>query len=118
MLRPILVCLCAMADPALAAAPEVVAVTADKQGSDWRFDVTLLHPDTGWDHYADGWQIETADGTVLGQRELLHPHETEQPFTRSLPAVAIPTGTQTVILRPRCSMDGWSETGFSVQLTP
>jgi hypothetical protein len=24
------------------------------------------------------------DGTVLGRRELLQPHETEQPFTREL----------------------------------
>ena len=56
----------------------------------WAFHVTVRHPDTGWDDYADGWDIVLPDGSVLKRNEddpftrlLTHPHETEQPFTRS-----------------------------------
>ncbi len=93
----------ARADP-----PEVVGVTFDQSGDGWRFDVTIAHPDTGWNHYADAWQVELADGTVLGSRILAHPHETEQPFTRSLGGVAVPDGVTEVFLRARCLTDGWN----------
>ena len=32
----------------------------------WRFDVTVSHPDTGWDHYADGWVIIDSEGRKIG----------------------------------------------------
>ena len=73
-----------------------------------RVSVTLAHPDTGWDHYADGWRIETEDGTVIGTRELLHPHVEEQPFTRSLTISDLPDGP--LFVRAKCSVDGWSDT--------
>lgn len=97
------------AAPALAEPPQVVAATAAPQAGGWRFDVTLAHPDTGWDHYADAWRIEAADGTVLGTRTLLHPHVDEQPFTRSLAGVALPDGTDHVMIRAKCGVDGWSD---------
>lgn len=106
-----------LALPALAEPPEIVAVTAERQASAWRFDVTLRHPDTGWDHYADGWEILAPDGSRLGHRELLHPHVSEQPFTRSLSGVAVPAGIDTVTIRARCNVDGWSdETAVTVYL--
>lgn len=95
---------------------QVNAATATQTGDTWRFDVTVTHPDTGWDHYADGWRIEKADGTVLGLRELTHPHVTEQPFTRSLGGVALPDGTDTVYIRARCSVDGWGTETFALQV--
>ena len=50
----------------------------------WRFDVTVRHNDEGWDHYADAWQvIDPGSGDILGERILAHPHDNEQPFTRS-----------------------------------
>ena len=77
-----------------------------------QFNVTLSHPDTGWDHYADGWRVEDENGDVLGLRVLGHPHVNEQPFTRSLlidgPLPAV------VFVRARCSVDGWSETTTAV----
>ena len=52
----------------------------------WTFNVTVQHPDTGWEDYADGWDVLTLDGTVLKRdaesqftRTLLHPHVEEQP---------------------------------------
>lgn len=105
-----------LATGAFADSPVIEAVQLAQNGSGWRFDVTLSHPDTGWDHYADGWRIELEDGTVAGTRILLHPHETEQPFTRSLSGVAIPIGTARVFVRARCNIDGWTTDVFPVDL--
>ncbi len=69
--------------------------------------VTLSHPDTGWEHYADGWEVIAADGHRLGLRVLQHPHVNEQPFTRSLTLEApLPAGD--IRVRARCSVDGWN----------
>ena len=65
----------------------------------YRFDVTLKHADTGWDHYANKWQVVAPDGTVLGTRVLAHPHVGEQPFTRSLGGVKIADGITQVTIR-------------------
>jgi hypothetical protein len=96
------------AAPALAETPLVEGVEI----SGTRVSVTLSHPDTGWDHYADGWRVELADGTILGTRELLHPHVEEQPFTRSLSVSDLPDGP--LFIRAKCSVDGWSEAVFAV----
>lgn len=93
----------ALADP-----PRVVAASAtqDTDGT-WTISVSLQHPDTGWDHYASGWQVLTPDGTVIAYRELTHPHVDEQPFARSLSGVRIPEGVPMVLIQPRCTLDGW-----------
>jgi hypothetical protein len=99
------------ADPAL-----IEAATARKSGDTWSFDVTIRHPDTGWDHYADGWSINAPDGTELGFRKLHHPHENEQPFTRSLSGVTVPDGVSEVIIRARDNVDGWAAKTFTLKL--
>ena len=92
----------------LADSPRVVAATATQEADGtWTVDVTLQHPDTGWDHYASAWRLLTPEGTVLGERELTHPHVDEQPFTRSLSGIVIPRGLRMVLIQPRCTMDGW-----------
>ncbi|PWJ18109.1 hypothetical protein [Jannaschia seohaensis] len=93
--------------PALADAPIVEGATARQVPSGWTFSVTVSHPDSGWEHYADGWSVFSPDGTELGHRKLLHPHETEQPFTRSLSGVAVPEGVMDVTLRAHDSVHGW-----------
>ena len=86
--------------PALAGEADVVAAEARQTSPGiWRFSVTVRHDDTGWDHYADRWDVVGPDGEVLGERVLLHPHETEQPFTRSLDGVAIPEDVTSVTIR-------------------
>ena len=96
---------------------DVVAVEAVPEGSgSWRFHVTVAHGDTGWDHYADKWDVMTPDGAVLGTRVLLHPHEAEQPFTRSLGGVRIPAGTGTVVLRAHDSEHGYGGEEMTVEL--
>ena len=82
----------------------------------YRFDVTLRHADAGWDHYADRWDVVAPDGIVLGARELLHPHDTEQPFTRSLDSVRIPAGVTRVTIRGHDKVHGLGGTEMTVDL--
>ena len=94
-------CWVALIGPAaLAGEAAVVAATiAETAAGLYRFDVTVRHQDSGWEHYADRWEVVAPEGRVLGVRTLLHPHVDEQPFTRSLSGVAIPAGVSRVILR-------------------
>ena len=62
------------------------------------FNVTVKHGDTGWEHYADHWRVLGPDGDELGTRILLHPHVSEQPFTRSLSGIQIPKGIDQVMI--------------------
>ncbi|OEJ67594.1 hypothetical protein [Magnetovibrio blakemorei] len=80
-----------------------VQISAD---GTYRFDVTVQHADTGWDHYADAFEIVSPKGDVLGTRVLLHPHETEQPFTRSLSGVNIPEDVKDVDVRAHDKVHG------------
>lgn len=105
------------AAPAIAADPEILDVQVSKSEGTHRVAVTLAHPDTGWDHYADGWEVLDAEGNRLGYRLLRHPHVNEQPFTRSL-SLELPDGTSEVFLRAHCSVDGWSKARFRVALDP
>jgi hypothetical protein len=81
-----------------------------------RFDVTLEHADSGWDHYADRWRVLDPGGKLLGTRELAHPHVGEQPFTRSLGGVVIPSGVSRVIIEAHDSVHGTSENTFELEL--
>lgn len=103
MLQRVTFALICLATSALSEPPEIVGVQVHGKS----VSVTLAHPDTGWDHYADGWRIEDVDGKVIGTRVLLHPHVTEQPFTRSLTLPGLPDGA--MFLRARCSVHGWSD---------
>lgn len=102
--------------PALADDPSIENVHAQKSGPNWTFSVTLSHPDSGWDHYADGWEVLDENGNQIGYRLLAHPHEHEQPFTRSLGGIRIPAGTKTVFIRAHCLVDGWATETFKVAL--
>ncbi|MHA1570195.1 MAG: hypothetical protein ACTSWM_00130 [Alphaproteobacteria bacterium] len=109
--------LMALAAPALGQGAQIVDATAVRQGDGiWRFDVTVRHDDSGWEDYADAWEVLGTDGTVLGKRVLLHPHVNEQPFTRSLTGVAIPAGVAEVVIRAHDNVDGYSGNEFVLEL--
>jgi len=78
---------------------EIIAL-GDNQ---YRINTTVLHADAGWDHYADRWDVVAPDGTVLGSRVLAHPHDNEQPFTRSL-TLMIPAGIASVTIQANDSV--------------
>jgi len=90
----------------------------------WTLDVTVSHPDTGWDDYADGWDVVTPDGLVLKRdpsdpftRLLLHPHVDEQPFTRSQSGIQIPAGVTQVTVRAHDLVAGFGGREVIVDLT-
>jgi len=70
----------------------------------WTFTVTVKHDDAGWDHYADAWVVLSPNEEKLGERILLHPHDLEQPFTRSASGIRIPDDLDSVIIRARDSV--------------
>lgn len=93
------------------------------QDGTWTFHVTVAHPDTGWEDYADGWDVVTPDDTVLKvdiedpfTRLLLHPHENEQPFTRSQSGITIPNGIPQVRVRAHDIVDGFGGQEILVDL--
>ena len=86
----------------------IVDVKVECPGS-CTFAVTLEHNDEGWHHYANQWDVMSLDGKLLGSRVLYHPHENEQPFTRSLSGVMIPAGVSQVKVRAMDSVHGYSK---------
>lgn len=96
---------------------DVVKVEVAKEGSgSYRFDVSVRHADEGWNHYANKWEVVAADGTILATRTLLHPHENEQPFTRSLSGVKIPAEIKKVTIRATDSKHGAGGAEIEVEL--
>ena len=98
---------------------QVIFVKAS-QSSDgsWKFDVTVRHDDQGWDDYADAWLVvQPETEAVLGERILLHPHDTEQPFTRSQSGIIIPDGVTQVIVRAKDNVEGFGGQEVIVDLT-
>jgi hypothetical protein len=94
--------------------------TAD---STWTFTVTVAHPDSGWEDYANGWDIVLPDGTAVlpdpnspFTRLLLHPHETEQPFTRSQSNIEIPANVTAVTVRAHDIVAGFGGQEITVAL--
>ena len=56
------------------------------------------------------------EGNALGLRLLAHPHEHEQPFSRSLSGVQIPKAIKQVQVQARCLIDGWGHARITVTL--
>lgn len=90
----------------------------------WTFSVEVAHPDTGWEDYTDGWDVVLPDGNVAKvspddpfTRLLLHPHENEQPFTRSQSNIPIPPDVTTVTVRAHDLVDGFGGQEVTVDLT-
>ena len=105
------------AGAARAGEADVVAVVATMSAAGvYRFDVTLLHADDGWEHYADAWEIRDGDGKVLARRVLAHPHVNEQPFTRSLGGVALPESLKSVTVAAHDSEHGYGGAETTVDL--
>lgn len=102
---------------AFAGSVEIVAAKARMSASGtYSIDVTLKHGDTGWEHYANAWDVTAPDGTVLGTRKLLHPHVDEQPFTRSLGGIKVPSGVTEVTIRAYDKVHGLSDATFKLKL--
>jgi hypothetical protein len=102
---------------AIAGGADVVAVDfaqADKQT--YRFDVTVRHADSGWGHYANRWEVQGPDSSILGTRVLAHPHVNEQPFTRSLANVEIPLNVHQITIKAHDSVHGYTGKAMVINL--
>jgi hypothetical protein len=97
--------------------PDVVAAEAQARGADaFDFDVTVSSPYDTPQRYADAFRVLDKDGTVLGERILLHDHAGEQPFTRDLYGVRIPRGIRTVTVQARDQKYGYGGKTVEVAL--
>ncbi len=92
----------------------VIDATITAGASGYSIDATVRSADTGWEKYADAWEVRGPNGEVYGERVLTHPHENEQPFTRSLTGVEIPDGVDEVTIAARDSVVGYCGDVFTV----
>ncbi|HBB56055.1 MAG TPA: hypothetical protein DCZ49_07705 [Hyphomonadaceae bacterium] len=52
--------------PAVAGEADVIAARADRVSDGvYRISATIRHADTGWEHYADAFEVLGPDGKVL-----------------------------------------------------
>jgi len=95
---------------------DVVDVTIESLGNGkFRINATIAHEDTGWDHYANRWDVLNESGEVIGVRELAHPHVNEQPFTRSV-SVTIPISVKTITIRANDSVHDTGGKTFEIKV--
>jgi N-acetylmuramoyl-L-alanine amidase len=95
--------------------PDVVEAMVSDDGSTYNFIVTMSSPYDTPERYADAWRVVGNDGVVYGLLELAHDHAGEQPFTRALADVVIPTTVSSVTIQGRDLVYGWG--GESVELS-
>jgi len=95
---------------------DVVGATITDDGGTFTVAASVSSADTGWDKYADAWQVRDGDGNVLGERVLTHPHESEQPFTRSQSGISIPEGLSEVTIAARDSVAGFCGEVFTLEV--
>ena len=107
----------AFAWPAFAGEADVVGVTVKQRSAGvYDFLVTVKSNETGWEAFANRFEVLAPDGTVLGTRVLGHPHVAEQPFTRELYGVEIPAGIAQVTVRAHHKPKGYDGETMTVDL--
>lgn len=118
MIALVLLAACGGGEPADATSgcADVIDATITAENGSFTVSATVSSADTGWEKYADAWEIRDAQGEVLGERVLTHPHETEQPFTRSLSGVVIPDGVVEVTIVAHDSVQGFCGEAFVVEV--
>jgi hypothetical protein len=108
---------CLLAAAAVAGEADVLAARATcDAGRVCRFDVTVRHADTGWEHYADRFEVLAPDGTLLAARVLRHPHVDEQPVTRELIGAHVPEGIDRVRIRAHDSQHGFGGAELEIEV--
>ncbi|MEH6526489.1 MAG: hypothetical protein V7723_10490 [Sneathiella sp.] len=120
MIRKMIFIICGLmaltSSPVFAGEAAVLDVNVSKVEADvYRFSVTVMHDDEGWEHYADKWDVLDLQGNILGTRVLMHPHVGEQPFTRSM-TLSIPMHVKEVRVRAHDKIDGYGGEEIVVKL--
>jgi hypothetical protein len=114
-----LILLLCCAVPAWAGLADVLGARIERapDGS-YRIAATVRHADSGWDHYADRWEVLGPRGQVIATRVLLHPHVHEQPFTRGLSHVHIPATWTWVKIRAHDRVHGYGGREVTLSVPP
>lgn len=97
---------------------DVIAASIEWEDATATISATVRSADTGWDKYADKWEVRGEGGSVLGERMLTHPHENEQPFTRTLGGVEIPGDIVAVTIAAHDSVAGWCGEVVTIDVPP
>ncbi len=92
------------------------ATATETEAGIYTVKATIRHADTGWDHYADKFDVVDPDGVVIATRLLAHPHVDEQPFTRSLVGVQIDAGIRKITIRAHDCVHGYGGTVVEIAL--
>lgn len=101
----------------IASDAEIVKVKAEiTSAKKYNISVTVKHADEGWEHYAKAWRVYSADGVLIGERVLHHPHVKEQPFTRNLLGLHIPSEITEVRVVAVCSQTDESKKSYTLKL--
>jgi hypothetical protein len=95
---------------------DVTNVVVRQRAGLYDLDVTIRSKDTGWERYADRIEALGPDGTVLGTRVLEHPHDDEQPFTRDLYELRVPSGISKITVRAHFKPTGFDGAVLAVPL--
>lgn len=82
----------------------------------YNISVTVEHADEGWEHFANAWRVYSMEGELIGERVLHHPHVKEQPFTRRLLGLSVPTEVKKVTIVAVCSKTGESKASYNLKL--
>ena len=82
----------------------------------YNISVTVEHADEGWEHFANAWRVYSMEGELIGERVLHHPHVKEQPFTRRLLGLSVPTEVKEVTIVAVCSKTGESKASYNLKL--
>jgi len=89
--------------------PKVINVKVDRTNNSYNFHVTIKHNDLSNEHYVNRWEIVDEKGNILAIRILFHPHIKEQPFTRSLYKIDLPSNMKKVYIRAHDIVHGYSK---------
>ncbi|MEL6317254.1 MAG: hypothetical protein AAFR16_06400 [Pseudomonadota bacterium] len=97
---------------------EAVATPAGGYGDVeiWRFEVTVLHVGTSWQHYVSIIEVLAPNGALLGERRLYAPSLEDETFTTTIPQVEIPAGVTEVTVRAHDSVHGYGGRTVTVLL--
>ena len=91
----------------------IMGVNYERTDDDtYTMGATVRHADAGWDDYANVINF-AGENVQNGLRELLHPHDNEQPFTRSKSGV---TASGEVRVSANDNVDGEDGTTVTLEL--
>lgn len=92
---------------AVAGPANIAMVKLVDSGSEVTLQVAVAHDDDGWQHFTNSIALFSTDGEMLAEQPIAEPHAGQKYVSATFTGVKIPDGHQIVVIRARCSIDGW-----------